>query len=111
MGHIHMNIPYVLAVLGGSFVCPTIYGPNILKILPGINSGDYECMQQKGIYDSSTNKKGNQYIHFIINIPKENQINQQQRELLNALALIETQPTPIKSNNKLNLKDFKKYGE
>merc|ERR1712176_1679556 len=62
--HITMNIPYCLAVLGGSFVVPTIDGPNILKVLPGINSNDWEMMQGKGIYDASTNKKGNQYIHF-----------------------------------------------
>lgn len=109
--HITMNIPYALAVLGGSFVCPTIYGPNILKILPGINSGDYECMESKGIYDSSTNKKGNQYIHFIINIPNENQLTSIQKELLNQYAKYETAPSPITSNNKLNIKDFKKYGE
>ena len=31
-----------------------------------------------------SNKKGNQYIHFVINIPNENEISQQQKDLLNA---------------------------
>mmetsp|Transcript_63091 Transcript_63091/g.100271 ORF Transcript_63091/g.100271 Transcript_63091/m.100271 type:complete len:703 (-) Transcript_63091:101-2209(-) len=108
--HITMNIPYVLAVLGGSFVVPTIDGPNILKVLPGIQSNDYEVMQGKGVYDKSTNKKGNQYIHFVINIPNESEISEQQKQLLNEYAKLERPPTPVEMPENLNLKHFKKHG-
>lgn len=109
--HITMNIPYVLAVLGGSFVVPTIHGPNVIKIMAGINSNDYECMERKGIYDSSTNKTGNQYIHFLISVPRPDEISEEQRQLLNEYAKLESPPTPIKTPSVPNLKHFRKHGQ
>eukprot|EP01083_Nonionella_stella_P023347 64589_1 len=105
--HCSMNIPYCLAVLGGTFVVPTIHGPVIQKVSPPIQHNQSLRIADKGIYDSSTNKKGHMFVHFTVHIPLENEINQQQKQLLNEYAKFEQPPTPTKIDSQ-NMQQIRK---
>ncbi|EGC36610.1 hypothetical protein DICPUDRAFT_77729 [Dictyostelium purpureum] len=79
---IHLDVPITLAqaILGDTVTIPTLSGEVDLKVPKGTQPGEKRVLKNKGIPSVNSNGTGSQYIHFIVNIPKN--INSKQEELI-----------------------------
>nr|XP_043621048.1 chaperone protein dnaJ GFA2, mitochondrial-like isoform X2 [Erigeron canadensis] len=68
------------AILGGVVNVPTLTGDVNIKVRPGTQPGDQVVLKGKGIKTRTSYLYGNQYVHFLVSIPKN--ITQRQRELI-----------------------------
>ena len=74
------KVPFTIAALGGRIEVPTLDGNASLKIPAGIESESILKMRGKGILDSRTRIKGDEYIKVKIIVPKR--LSREQRRLL-----------------------------
>jgi DnaJ-class molecular chaperone len=59
------------AVLGGTIEVPTIDGRVALKVPVGSNSGTQLRLKGKGILNPKTKQRGDQYVRFVVTLPKD----------------------------------------
>jgi DnaJ-class molecular chaperone len=59
------------AVLGGTITVPTIDGLVSLKVPKGSNTGTQLRLKGKGIADPKTGTRGDQYVRFVVVLPKQ----------------------------------------
>ena len=74
------KITFSQAALGDTIEIPTIDGIFKLKVRPGTQPGTLIRLQGKGVPHPQLNRRGDQYIRFIIEIPKN--LSRRQKELL-----------------------------
>lgn len=58
------------AILGGTIEVPTIDGRVALKVPAGSNSGTQLRLKNKGIVNPKTKQRGDQYVRFVVTLPK-----------------------------------------
>jgi len=63
------EISYPVAVLGGVVEVPTIHGNVKLKLRPGTVSGTTVRLRGEGVVYPNSNRKGDQYVVYKINVP------------------------------------------
>src|SRR3990167_9835919 len=79
--YLKVALPLTKAILGGTIEVPTIEKKNIkVKVKSGTQSGSMLRLQEKGIPYPQSNRKGDKYIVFEVEIPKN--ISKRQKELL-----------------------------
>jgi DnaJ-class molecular chaperone len=81
--HFEKEIPYSLAVLGGVVEVPTVNGMIKLKIRPGTKSETTVKLHDQGVQYPQSNRKGDQYVVYKINIPTR--VSSRAKELLKEL--------------------------
>ena len=59
------------AVLGGQVTIPTVDGSVALKVPKGSNTGTQLRLKGKGIADSKTGQRGDQYVRFVVVLPRQ----------------------------------------
>jgi DnaJ-class molecular chaperone len=59
------------AVLGGQITVPTIDGMVAMKVPKGSNTGTQLRLKGKGIADPKTAQRGDQYVRFVVVLPKQ----------------------------------------
>ena len=82
------NIPFTLAILGGTTAVPTLDGNLNLKIRPGTQPGTMVRLSGKGavrLHALSTSSRGDFYIRLIIDLPTR--LSRYQKQLLEQFAL------------------------
>jgi DnaJ-class molecular chaperone len=77
---IDQKISFSQAVLGDTVEVPTIDGTFTLRVRPGTQPGMLVRLRGKGVPYPRSNQRGDQYVRFMIEIPKN--ISQKQKELL-----------------------------
>ncbi|ETO24897.1 dnaJ C terminal region domain containing protein [Reticulomyxa filosa] len=109
--HVTAHIPISLALIGGSFVIPTINGPTVMSISPGATSGDYKVLEGKGVLLNTTadnvqrnieendEKKGNQIVHLEVDLPNIMEMPEEQRRLLHSYAKLDKEPYVCKPSS------------
>eukprot|EP01132_Coremiostelium_polycephalum_P003676 gene3676-4579_t len=80
---IHLDVPITMvqATMGSTITIPTLTGEVDLKVPPGTQPNEKRVLKGKGIRGVNNMEYGNQYVHFVVSIPKN--INEKQKELLN----------------------------
>lgn len=63
------DIPFSLAVLGGTIMVPTVDGELKIRIRPGTQSGTVIRLRGKGIVYPGSSRKGDQYVRIRIDVP------------------------------------------
>lgn len=84
-GVVHHNAqisPYT-AILGGDIKVPTLWGEALIKIPPLTKSFQSFKLVNVGVIDNKTNKKGDEIVHIIIQIPSS--INDEEYRLYEKL--------------------------
>ncbi len=69
--YIYHEIPFTLAILGGTTTIPTIDGPVKLKIRPGTQPSTTIRLSGKGIKHLRSNARGDQYIKLKVMLPEK----------------------------------------
>lgn len=59
------------AVLGGQITVPTIDGNVSLKVPKGSNTGTQLRLKGKGVVDPKSGQRGDQYVRFVVVLPKQ----------------------------------------
>ena len=77
---VDQKISFTQAALGDTIEVPTIDGKFQLKIRSATQPGTLVRLRGKGIAYPRSNQRGDQYVRFIIEIPKN--LNRKQKELL-----------------------------
>jgi len=67
--YLEKNISYPTAVLGGTIEAETVEGIVKLRVRPGTQSGTAVRLQGQGIPFPNSNRKGDQYVVFKIQVP------------------------------------------
>lgn len=80
-------ISYATAVLGGEIEVPTLEGKINLKIPTGTPSGKVFRLREKGIVVLGTNRRGDQHVRVMVEVPKR--VSEKRRKLLEQLAELE----------------------
>jgi molecular chaperone DnaJ/curved DNA-binding protein len=78
--YIKHEINFILAVLGGTTVVPTLDGDLKIKIRPGTQSGTMIRLRGEGIQQLNGRGKGDEYIQLIVKIPEK--LTNKQRNIL-----------------------------
>eukprot|EP01089_Gocevia_fonbrunei_P015831 TRINITY_DN4747_c0_g1_i2.p1 TRINITY_DN4747_c0_g1~~TRINITY_DN4747_c0_g1_i2.p1 ORF type:complete len:284 (-),score=87.47 TRINITY_DN4747_c0_g1_i2:75-926(-) len=85
--HVHTDVPVSMsqAVLGGTVKVPTLTGEVLeIKVSPGTQPAEKRVLKGKGIPQVGGIGKGNQYIHFHVEIPRK--LNEKQKQLMEEFA-------------------------
>jgi len=90
------SISFVKAALGGTVTVPTLEEKANIKIPAGTQSNNIFRLRGKGIFKIGTQRRGDQYVKIIVEIPKK--MNDEQKKLLLEFA-------------KLSGEDLEKIGE
>jgi len=79
---VHVDVPITIsqAILGATVVVPTLTGEVDLKVPAGTQPGEKRVLKGKGIRAVNSPEYGNQYVHFIVSIPKN--ISSKQEDLI-----------------------------
>ncbi|EGG17038.1 heat shock protein DnaJ family protein [Cavenderia fasciculata] len=79
---IHLDVPITLAqaILGSTVTIPTLSGEVDLKVTPGTQPGEKRVLRNKGVRSVNDASYGNQYVHFVVTIPKN--VNDKQKQLI-----------------------------
>ncbi|ORX48070.1 hypothetical protein BCR36DRAFT_329576 [Piromyces finnis] len=96
--HVNVNLPLTTAILGGKVTIPTVDGDIEMDLPAGIQPEDKKILRARGLYIMDTNVRGDEWIHFKVEIPKH--INKKQRELLKLFQEEEEKKHPIKKAKK-----------
>lgn len=64
---VEVAVSFIEAILGADISVPTLYGPIMMKIPPGVNSGSRLRIKGKGVH--SGNDVGNQIVKILITMP------------------------------------------
>lgn len=81
--YLEKDIPFPLAVLGGTIEVPTINKSVKLKVRPGTKSGTALRLQGQGIPYPQSSRKGDQYVIFNVKVPEK--ISSKAKKLLEEL--------------------------
>ena len=81
---IHVPVTVAEAGLGAKVEVPTIDGRTLLKIPPGTPNGRKFRLSEKGVFNSRTNKRGDQIVEVVIQVPKVQ--DERTKEILRELA-------------------------
>ncbi len=81
--YLEKEIPYSLAVLGGTIEIPTVSGKLKLKVRPGMQSGTTIRLQSEGVHYPNSKRKGDQYVILKIKVPQK--ISHKAKKLLEEL--------------------------
>jgi molecular chaperone DnaJ len=92
--HCQMPISFPQAALGAEVEVPTVYGPQMLSIPRGIQSGETMHMPSYGIPDVRSGRRGDQIVHLVVKTPTN--LTARQEELLQELAALEGEKTKTK---------------
>jgi molecular chaperone DnaJ len=86
MNDLSCEIPlsFAQAALGARIEVPTFEGNEVLKVPPGVQSGEVFCIKGKGIRDVDGRRKGDLYMKVIVMTPAD--LTKEQRSLLLKLA-------------------------
>lgn len=76
-------IDFTVAALGGEVEVPTLYGPSVMTIVPGTQSGTKVTLSGKGLPNMSGWSKGSQVIEIAITVPKK--LSSKAKQLLREL--------------------------
>lgn len=82
--YLEKTIPYSLAVLGGIIEVPTIEGSIKLRVRPSTKSGTTTRLHGQGIIYPNSNRRGDEYVIFRINVPER--ISTRAKKLLEELS-------------------------
>lgn len=80
------NIPFTMAVLGGTIKVPTVDGEVKLKIRSGTQSGTVVRLRGKGIKIPNRNLYGDQYVRINVEVPVK--LTREQKNILEKLEQI-----------------------
>jgi molecular chaperone DnaJ len=80
-------VSYATAVLGAEIEVPTLSGVEKVKIPAGTQSGKIFRLKGKGVQVLGANRRGDQHVHVVIEIPKK--VSPEHKELLEKLREIE----------------------
>lgn len=107
---VHVDIPITVsqAILGDVVEIPTLDGSDKIKVPAGLQPNEKRVLRGRGIPDVSmqSRKKGNQYIHFKVNIPKS--LSDKQRGLMEEFAKEDKMDESILSRFKSFFSSFNK---
>lgn len=78
--HFRAPISFVQAALGCSIEVPTLEGPHVVDVPAGTQTGSQLVMRERGVPRVNRGGRGNLFIHFFVEVPRE--LNARQRELL-----------------------------
>ena len=83
---IYLELPITVseAILGTKKEVPTLYGPIILTIPGGTQSGTKMMVKDKGVANTSNKRKGAMYVIITVVIP--NRIDRKQKEMIESLS-------------------------
>ncbi|CAH9098972.1 unnamed protein product [Cuscuta epithymum] len=85
--HVNAVLNMTQAILGGTVQVPTLTGDVVVKVRPGTQPGQKVVLKQKGIRARNSYSAGDQYVHFIVNIPTN--LTRRQRQLIEEFSLEE----------------------
>lgn len=92
--HVNVTLPLTTAILGGKVTVPTVDGDIEMDLPAGIQPEEKKILRARGLYIMDTNVRGDEWIHFKVEIPKN--INKRQRELLKSFQEEEDKKHPFK---------------
>lgn len=78
--HAHVQLPLLLALLGGEVSVPTVHGEVRVTVDPGVQPGHLLRVKGKGFPVLGTSRFGDHYAELMIEIPKK--ISRKEREVL-----------------------------
>jgi len=96
--HVNVNLPLTTAILGGKVTIPTVDGDYEMDLPAGIQPDEKKILRARGLYIMDTNVRGDEWIHFKVEIPKH--LNKKQRELLKSFQEEEEKKHPFKKAKK-----------
>lgn len=105
--NIYLELPITVseAILGAKKEVPTLYGPVILTIPAGTQSGIKLQLKDKGVSNASSKRKGSMYV--IINVVIPTRIDRKQREMVEALNETNLENNDIFNKYHKNVKNSK----
>ena len=83
-------VSFSQAAMGGRVPVPTLTGMEEIEVPPGTQNGDVVPMKLRGLPDTRTGRRGNQFVQIVVEVPRK--LSQRQRELLEAFASEEEKP-------------------
>lgn len=78
--HFRAPISFVQAALGCELEIPTLEGSEVIEVPAGTQTGEQIVMRERGVPRVNRGSRGNLFIHFFVEVPRE--LNDRQRELL-----------------------------
>jgi len=92
--HVHVTLPLTKAILGGKVTIPTVDGDFEMDLPAGIQPEEKKILRARGLYIMDTNVRGDEWIHFKVEIPKH--LTKRQKELLKSFQEEEEKKHPFK---------------
>ncbi len=104
---IYLEVPITIvdAILGCKKEIPTIHGNVKLQVPTGTDTGDKQRIKGKGIFNSSSNRKGDMYVVFRVVTPKK--VSKDEKKLLEKLEKSLVTDSFIKNFDKFTEKNEK----
>lgn len=98
---LHIEVPLTLweAALGAEVEVPTIDGPAILPIPPGVQSGERLFLRGKGVPSLEGSGRGDQVISLKITAPKD--LDRRSKEILRELGRLNPQNPRVRDDRRL----------
>jgi len=96
--HVDVTLPLTTAILGGKVTIPTVDGDFEMDLPAGIQPEEKKILRARGLYIMDTNVRGDEWIHFKVEIPKH--LTKKQKELLKSFQEEEDKKHPIKKAKK-----------
>ena len=90
-----MPVSFTQASLGASVEVPTLTGKAELKMPPGTQHGQMFRLSGLGLPDLRTNRKGDEIIQLVVEIPKK--LNKEQKQMLRDFAVTEDKSVLLES--------------
>jgi molecular chaperone DnaJ len=92
--HVNVTLPLTKAILGGKVTIPTVDGDFEMDLPAGIQPEEKKILRARGLYVMDTNVRGDEWIHFKVEIPKH--LTKKQKELLKSFQEEEEKKHPFK---------------
>ncbi|PWU22744.1 molecular chaperone DnaJ [Candidatus Cerribacteria bacterium 'Amazon FNV 2010 28 9'] len=80
--YVDIELPLVIAILGGEIMVPTVDGDVKLKIRPGTQPSTMMRLREQGVVRLHGRGKGDEYVRLLVKIPEK--LTRQQRDALKA---------------------------
>jgi molecular chaperone DnaJ len=101
--HVHVTLPLTKAILGGKVTIPTVDGDFEMDLHAGIQPEEKKILRARGLYIMDTNVRGDEWIHFKVEIPKH--LTKKQKEILKSFQEEEEKKKGTKKNPSSTKKD------
>jgi molecular chaperone DnaJ len=96
--HIEAHINLSQAMLGGSVTIPTVEGNELEVTVPvGTQPGERRVLKGKGLKKLGSSGYGNQYIHFVVHVPKT--LSEEQKKLIKEFGKTEPKVSTIQASD------------